>query len=204
MRTTVKGKNYVVTDRDRDYAETKLRRLERLLDDRSDAVVELSREDHRSAEKSHIADVSLVIDGKPLHGHAAGTSHHAALDEVIDKLERRAVSHKRKPLQRRRHAGRPSAGGLTNSDIEATAVSADPRPRVVRVKRFAIEPMFEEDAVARMDDLGHSFFIFVNAENERVSVLYRRRNGDYGLIEPTIGGAYTQRPESPPRSRSSC
>jgi putative sigma-54 modulation protein len=61
---------------------------------------------------------------------------------------------------------------------------------VVKVKRFAIEPMFEEDAISRMEELGHTFFIFVNAENERVSVLYRRRDGRLGLIEPVIGGTY--------------
>ena len=63
--------------------------------------------------------------------------------------------------------------------------------RIVKVKRFDIEPMFEEDAVARMNELGHSFFVFVNAENERVAILYRRSEGDYGLIEPVIGGEYT-------------
>jgi putative sigma-54 modulation protein len=61
----------------------------------------------------------------------------------------------------------------------------------VKTKRFGIEPMFEEDAVARMEDLGHSFFIFVNAENERLAVLYRRVDGNYGLIEPVLGGDYT-------------
>ena len=60
------------------------------------------------------------------------------------------------------------------------------------MKRFAIEPMFEEDAVARMEELGHAFFVFVNAENERVSILYRRREGDYGLIEPVVAGGYTK------------
>jgi putative sigma-54 modulation protein len=190
MRTTVKGKNYDVSDRDRSYAEAKLRRLERMLDDRSEAIVELSREDHRSVEKSRIADVSLVIDGQPLHGHAAGPTHRAALDDVIDKLERRAVSHKSKPVDRRRQAGRQSAAKLTEG-VDATDASDDGRPRVVKVKRFAIEPMFEEDAVARMEELGHTFFIFVNAENEQVAVLYRRADGDYGLIEPAIGGEYT-------------
>ena len=62
--------------------------------------------------------------------------------------------------------------------------------RVVKVKRFAIEPMFEEDAISRMEELGHTFFIFVNAENERVAVLYRRRDGRLGLIEPVIAGSY--------------
>ena len=61
----------------------------------------------------------------------------------------------------------------------------------MKLKRFAIEPMFEEDAVTRMEELGHDFFVFVNAENERLAVLYRRHDGDYGLIEPTVGGSYS-------------
>ena len=65
-------------------------------------------------------------------------------------------------------------------------------PRVVKVKRFDIEPMFEEDAIAAMDELGHQFFVFVNSETERIAVLYRRHDNDYGLIEPVIGGDYTQ------------
>ena len=66
--------------------------------------------------------------------------------------------------------------------------------RVVKIKRFAIEPMFEEDAIAAMEELGHRFFVFVNAENERVAILYARNDGGYGLIEPIVGGDYTGRP----------
>jgi putative sigma-54 modulation protein len=61
-------------------------------------------------------------------------------------------------------------------------------PSVVRIKRFDMEPMFEEDAIARMEELGHAFFVFLNAENERICVLYARRDGTYGLIEPVVGG----------------
>ena len=63
--------------------------------------------------------------------------------------------------------------------------------RVVKTKRFALEPMFEEDAITAMDDLGHAFFVFVNAETEKIAVLYRRDDGDYGVIEPIVGGEYT-------------
>ena len=62
---------------------------------------------------------------------------------------------------------------------------------MVKTKRFALEPMFEEDAIAEMEALDHAFFIFVNAENERLNLLYRRRDGDFGLIEPIIAGSYT-------------
>ena len=76
-------------------------------------------------------------------------------------------------------------------DVSSEPVEADPDSQVVKIKRFAIEPMFEEDAITRMEELGHAFFIFVNAENERVAVLYRRKDGRYGLIEPAIGGGYS-------------
>jgi len=189
MRTVVKGKNIDVSEADRRHAEDKMRRLERLLDERSEALVELSLERHRSAEASHIVEVTLVVDGKLLRGEAGAATFRTAVDQVIDKLERQAVDLKERPRERERDADR-----RTRSDADDTSGSADEAPRRVRIvktKRFAIEPMFEEDAVGAMEELGHSFFIFVNAENERLAVLYRRTDGDYGLIEPTVGGLYT-------------
>ena len=91
MRTVVKGKNYEVPERIREYAERKLGRLERLLDERSDATVELSVEQHRSIQDSHIVDVTLVIDGQALRSSAAAPTHKAGIDTVLDKIERRAV-----------------------------------------------------------------------------------------------------------------
>ena len=189
LRTIVKGKNYEVPERVRDYAQRKFSRLERLLDDRSDATVELSVEQHRSVQDSHIVDVTLVIQGQTLRGSAAGPSHQAGIDTVIDKIERRAVSH-RETIRVRKSSETVRGAGAEPATDAGEAVD-EPR-RVVKVKRFAIEPMFEEDAVARMEELGHAFFVFVNAENERVSILYRRREGDFGLIEPVVGGGYTQ------------
>ena len=188
MRTIVKGKNIDVPDTVRAYAERKLARLERILDDRSDALVELSVEQHRSADDSHIVEVTLVIDGRTLRTHAAAVSHRAGVDEVVDKLERRAVDHREKP----RHRSRPvEEKDILRKLADGTAESTREH-QIVKTKRFAIEPMFEEDAVARMQELGHSFFVFVNAENERVAILYRRDDGDLGLIEPIVGGEYTK------------
>ncbi len=196
MRTIVKGKNYEVPEQIRTYAERKLGRLGRLLDDRSDATVELSVEQHRSTQDSHIVDVTLVIDGQTLRSSAAGPTHQAGIDDVLDKIERRAVDHRQTSRVRRstetvRTGGRDVAMGTGARDAD------DRRGRIVKVKRFNIEPMFEEDAVARMEELGHAFFVFVNAENERVGILYRRSEGDYGLIEPVLGGGYTK--GGPPR-----
>ena len=100
MRTIVRGKNVEVPDRVRDYAERKFARLERVLDDRSDAILELSNESHRSAADAHIADVTLVIDGKTLKSHATGASYQAAIDVVVDKVERQAIDYASLPPER--------------------------------------------------------------------------------------------------------
>ncbi|MFV2063605.1 MAG: ribosome hibernation-promoting factor, HPF/YfiA family [Chloroflexota bacterium] len=185
MKTTIRGKNLTVSDADREYVERKLQRLERMLDDRSEADVEFHLERRGNEEGSHVVEVTLAIDGQPLRGSASASTFRAAVDDVVDKLERRTVEHKERPRDRARssQARRP--------EVPTTLPDkAEDGPLVVKVKRFAIEPMFEEDAIFRMEELGHTFFIFVNAENERVAVLYRRRDGRYGLIEPAIPGSY--------------
>ena len=187
MRTIVKGKKIDVPPAVRRYAEKRFGRIERLLDDRSDAIVELSVERHRSDEDSHIVEVTLVIDGQTLRSHATAVSHEAGIDTVVDKIERRAVDFKSKPRVRARPVEEKA---ILRGIADGTTEPARDR-RIVKVKRFAIEPMFEEDALARMDELGHEFFVFVNAETERVGVLYRRTDGDYGLIEPMLAGEYT-------------
>jgi putative sigma-54 modulation protein len=187
VRTIVRGKNLEVPDRVRQYAERKFARLERLLDDRTDAIVELSNESHRSAADAHIADVTLVIDGKTLKSHATGASYQAALDVVVDKVERQAIDFKEKPRIRARPEQEKT---LLRKIADGTSDSAVER-QIVKTKRFAIEPMFEEDAVTAMEELGHDFYVFVNAENEQLAVLYRRKDGHYGLIEPVVGGNYT-------------
>jgi ribosome hibernation promoting factor len=188
VRTIVKGKNFEVPDRVRRYTERKLHRLERMLDDRTDAIVELSVEQHRNAADSHIVEVTLVIDGRPLRTHAAAVSHQAGVDEVVDKLERRAVDHREKPRIR----ARPVEEKQLLARIADGTSTTERESQIVKTKRFAIEPMFEEDAATAMDELGHQFYVFVNAENERVNILYRRRDGHLGLIEPIIGGEYTK------------
>jgi putative sigma-54 modulation protein len=138
-------------------------------------------------------EVSLVIDGALVRGVASGPTYRAAVDTVIDRLERQAVERKERPRDRARAPDDGAAMGVEPAARASTLADEPESTRVVKVKRFAIEPMFEEDAVARMEELGHAFFIFVNAENERLGVLYRRQDGRYGLIEPVVGGEYTLR-----------
>jgi ribosome hibernation promoting factor len=188
VKTIVKGKNAEVPDRVRTYAERKLKRIERLLDDRTDATVELWSEHHRSAADSHFAEVALVVHGHILRSRATGASYQEALDDVVDKVERQAVDHKEKPRVR----ARPEEEKQILRRLADGSEGPPRERRIVKVKRFAIEPMFEEDAVSRMEELGHRFFVFVSAETERVAILYKRDDGDLGLIEPVVGGDYTQ------------
>jgi putative sigma-54 modulation protein len=191
----VKGKNVDVPESVREYADRKMRRLERFQDERSEAVVELSNEQHRSSTDSHIVELTLVVDGQTLRGHATGPTYQAGLDAVLDRIERQAVDLREKPRGKVRPdaaRARQIVGGVEDALTEpVTSNDEVSASSIVKTKRFAIEPMFEEDAVERMEELGHLFFIFVNAETEKLCVLYKRKSGDYGLIEPMIGGQYT-------------
>ena len=187
MRTIVRGKNIEVPERVRDYAERKLGRLERVLDDRSDATLELTYEAHRSASHAHIADVTLVIDGTAIKSKATGGTFQAAIDQVVDKVERQARDFKEKPRVR----ARPEEEKVLLRRIADGTADGSRDRQIVKTKRFAIEPMFEEDAITAMEELGHQFFVFVDAETERVAILYRRDDGDYGVIAPIVGGGYT-------------
>ena len=192
MRTIVKGKNVEVPDRVREYAERKLQRLGRLLDDRTDAIVELSNEMHRSASDAHIAEVTLVIDGRDAaqpRGRRSATRPRSTRSSTRSSARRSTTSRspalRARPEQEKRILRTPR-----RRDVGCR------RPSGASSRRSAsrIEPMFEEDAIAAMEELGHQFFVFVNAETERVAILYARRDGDFGLIEPIVGGEYTQGP----------
>jgi len=190
VRTTIRGRNLAVTEQDSDYIERKLQRLDRVIDERSEVEVELRLEGNHKVADSHVVDVSLLIDGRSLRGNAAAATFRAATDLVVDKLERQTVELKERPRMKRRAETVRSAATGSDGELGGEEPTTEDDPLVVKVKRFAIEPMFEEDAISRMEELGHTFFIFVNAENERVAILYRRRDGRYGLIEPVIGGSY--------------
>lgn len=190
MRTTVKARNFELTDRLRGQIERKLRRLERVAHPDADATVELIVNASRASETSHVAEVSLVNNGTVLRSVAAGPSLIAALDILLDRLERQAVRARERPRSvRDRQEEEEQARATSDLAVAGTVLDEEaPRgPSVVKIKRFDMTPMFEEDAIVRMDELGHAFFVFLNAETERIGVVYRRGDGNYGLIDPAVG-----------------
>ncbi len=186
MKTSVKARNLELTDRLRATIERKLHRLERISRPESEATVELFANASRAAGASHVAEVTLITGGDIVRSISSGSTTIAALDTVLDKLERQVVRAKTKPRSVRERVADEAAEVLAREALGTvdSTPSQNGTPQVTRVKRFDMEPMFEEDAITRMEDLGHAFFLFLNAENERLCVVYRRSNGTYGVIEP--------------------
>ena len=185
MRTTVNSRNLELTDELRGQIDRKLRRLERITHPDADATIELFVHASRAAETSHVAEVSLVNNGSVIRSVGAGATMSAALDNLVDRLERQVVRARERPRSVRDRAeelqSREVAAEESLPPDEATA-----RPEVVEIKRYDMTPMFEEDAILRMDELGHAFFVFLNAETDRIGVVYRRANGSYGMIDPVV------------------
>ena len=190
MRTIVKARNLDLSTRLRSQIERKLHRLDRIAHPDADATVELMVNASHSSETSHVAEVTLVSNGTVIRSTAAGPSLIAAVDTIVDKLERQVVrARKRRRSLRERQAedALQPAGEAGRAERDEAPDGERTEPTVVKIKRFDMVPMFEEDAVGRMEELGHAFFVFLNAETEGICVVYRRSDGTYGLIEPVVG-----------------
>jgi putative sigma-54 modulation protein len=188
VKTNLTARNLELTQALRTEIERKLTRLDRIAHEDAEANVELIANASHASESAHVAEVTLVTNGHVLRSSAAGATPIAAIDTVLDRLERQAVRAKERPRSvRDRHSDEVA----TLLEAEAVKTIApdeqEQRPSVVKLKRFDMQPMFEEDAIAQMEELGHDFFVFLNAETDAVAILYRRRDRSYGLIEPVIG-----------------
>ena len=178
MRLQVKGKNVEVTDSIREYAEEKLSKLERQLADPTRVELELAVERNPSISQNHVAEATIWTKGPILRAREASADHKASIDQLVDKLERQVKRYREKRRSRRQQV--PAA------EIPEDAIPIEEEPRIVKSKQFAIKPMSPEEAVLQLELVGHDFFVFQNADSGEVNVVYRRRDGAYGLIEPQI------------------
>ncbi|MGI6488890.1 MAG: ribosome-associated translation inhibitor RaiA [Syntrophomonadaceae bacterium] len=174
MRIEVRGRNIQVTEALKDYAEKRLSKLERFIDENRVAHVSLSVEGD-----SHRVEVTIPLNGVILRGEEDSEDMYRSVDLVVDKLERQINKHKTKLYRRYRGAGLKK---LVSESLESKEKVEE--FKIVRTKRFALKPMDVEEAVMQMNLLGHNFFVFFNADSEEVNVVYCRRDGNYGLIEP--------------------
>ncbi|RPI50879.1 MAG: ribosome-associated translation inhibitor RaiA [Chloroflexi bacterium] len=182
MELIVKGKNVEVTDRLREYVEQKIGKLDRYLPSISEAWVELSSEETKAAQDRQVCQVTVRSNGTILRAEERSDDIFSAIDSVLDKMYRQIARYKGKRKNRWRGAAatvEPLPIGM-GDEIEEEART------IVRVKRFPMTPMNPEEAVEQMELLGHDFFVFFNGEEGRINVLYRRKGGNYGLLQPEL------------------
>jgi ribosome hibernation promoting factor len=177
MRLQVKGKNLDVSDSIRTYAEEKLRKLERRLADPTQVELELSLERNPSIADNHVAEATIWTKGPTLRAREASADMRASIDQLVDKLERQVTRYRDK---RRRRI--PRDDGLAPQPLPPLTDETD--SVIVKTKQFPVKPMSPEEAVLQLELVGHDFFVFQNGETGEVNVVYRRRDGQYGLIEP--------------------
>ncbi len=173
MNITTTGKNLTVTPALKEYVEKKIGKLERYFDQISDARVAMEVEGTQQ-----IVEVTLRIDSIYLRAEVEETDMYAAIDLASDKLERQVAKHKDKLYKKTKH----KALALPFDDLE---YEEEDLGVVVKTKKFSTKPMELEEAILQMELLGHDFYVFRLAETGETSVLYKRHDGNYGLIEPT-------------------
>ena len=174
MRISIAGKGMEVSDYLKEIVTKKVSKLQRYFNEDTEAHITMSIQRSR-----HIVEVTIPFDGIVLRGEEATGDMYASIDGVLKKLEKQIHKH-RTALKRRLHEGAFASG-----DYEYhTELSEEKVPVVVRTKRFIVKPMDIEEAKMQMELLGHQFFVFRNAKSHEINVLYKRNDGDLGLIEP--------------------
>ncbi len=188
MDISIQGRNVEVSDNLRDTVGEKLSRLVRFLDGMERAEVRFLEERNPRIAEKEVCEVTMHGHGHVVRARAAAGDPFAAVDRVVDKLEHRIEKLKGKLAGRshpRRHASVNSPAGPASPAGGATGDLDDDEgpPRIVRTKQFAIKPMTPEEAALQMELLSHDFFLFTNADTSAAAVVYRRKDGQIGLID---------------------
>lgn len=193
MELLINGHNMEVTPRLYEYVEKKTERLDRYMPDLIERRVDLSAVNAKSAVERQVAQITIRDKrGTILRAEESSNDMFTAIDAVVDKLYRQIERYR----GRRRRKYRP----VSSPSGDAELFMGDPlpfpyeeeeqetaEPKIVRQKRFSLRPMLAEEAADQMELLGHDFFVFFNAEENAINVVYRRHDGDYGLLQPEIG-----------------
>jgi putative sigma-54 modulation protein len=175
----MKGRNVEVTDSLRKYAEQKLAKLDRKLGEATQVELELLVEKNPSIAANQVAEATVWTKGPTLRAREASRDMKASIDQLAEKLLRQVTNYRDK--RRRPYARYREDGGSS----PMPDVSEESEPTIVKTKQFPVKPMSAEEAVSQLELIGHDFFVFRNADTDEVNVVYRRREGGYGLIEPS-------------------
>ena len=175
MRYTITGRNIEVTPGLKAAVEKKIGKLEHFFTPDTEVIVALSaQKDQQKIE------VTIPVKGNTIRAEESSTDMYVSIDLVEEIIERQLRKYKTK-LIAKQQGGHDFRQEFIESD---TSAAESDEIEIVRTKRFGIKPMFPEDACIQMELLGHNFYVFSNAETDEVNVVYKRKNGTYGLIEP--------------------
>jgi putative sigma-54 modulation protein len=177
MRLHVKGKNVEVSDAIHDYAERKLGKLSPQLAEPTHVELELAVEKNPSIADNHVAEATIWTKGPVLRAREASSDMKASIDLLVDKLERQVKRYRQKRRHEHEWHERPNGHVQAPPAEEGTTM-------IVKTKQFVLNGMTPEEAVEQLELIGHDFFVFLNSDSGAINVVYRRRDGDYGVIEP--------------------
>jgi putative sigma-54 modulation protein len=178
VKVLIKGKNFDVSDRLREYGERKLSKLENHYNRIISADMEFVDEAGGKKQNARKVEVTLNAAGQVLRAEEKGSSFYAGVDSVVEKLERRLRKFKMRKIDSRRGDGGEEAFEL------AAPPAPDDTHKILRMKKFGIKPMSPEEAVLQMELSGHDFFVFRNSRTDGIAVVYRRKTGGFGLLVP--------------------
>jgi len=184
MELQISSKNIEISPAVRNYVQKKIGKLAHYLPNITEAKVEIHEQNTKSPQHRFTAQVTLNSKGVLLRGEERGERVRIAVDAVTEVLARQIERYKGKLYDK----GRGVSLARQSAVSEVVGGSAEDRdwPKIVRVKHFTVKPMSVTEAAEQMELLGHSFFLFVNDEGDALSLLYRRDDGNYGLIEPEL------------------
>jgi len=174
MQINFSSKNVPISPTLQEYAEKKLSKLSRFFDNIENIEVIFSEEDWKDGSRAHKVEVTIKANGKIIKASEANQDFRSSIDLVVDKLEAQLKKYKEKMIDREKRA--PSLTEMFTKEEE------EKNKKVVKVKRFSLKPMDIEEAILQMELLGHGFFVFLDADTYKTSILYKRKDGNYGLI----------------------
>ena len=185
MNLTVKGRNLVLTETISTYAQEKMGKLSKYLANGSRCELELWTEKNPSISDNQVVEATIFTKGPVIRAREASPDIYASIDLVFAKLERQVKKYRGKLVSR--YQGPPkeilASEGFQLLEEAEEAEADTPGPRIVKTKQFMVKPMSPEEAALQLELVGHDFFLFTNSETNETAVVYRRRDGNYGLIE---------------------
>lgn len=188
MKLDVHGRNIEITDWIREYIEKKVSRLERYLPQAREARADLVHADTRAAADRYTAQLTIWANGQILRAEETTGDIFAAIDAIADKMYRQIDRYKGKRFaSKRRESASIAEAEMLAYMADSEEDTEEERGTVVRSKRFVAQPMNVEEAIEQMELLGHDFFIFYSMDEGSMNVVYKRRDGNYGLLQPQNG-----------------